>query len=260
MIVMKQSGCIGDCIYSLCAGRDLALRSGEKCRFLLACDVPAQYPPGFIHPSGNVLLSRRFAEMLLPLLRRQSWIAEADIWQGETVDVDLDQFRQLPGQVLSGTGIARWWGLVHQCQVKSWEPWLEADPVEEWQDYLVVSRTFRYCNPAIRYDFLQAYDKVVFLGLPEEWERIRNRLGPKAEFKTGKDLLECAGIILACRCFVGCASAMFALAEATKRGRCLEIYPKMPNTTVIGPGPGFESLTQEHFEWAVSQAAACNRK
>ncbi len=255
---MKMSGCIGDCIYSLCAARDMAGRSGDKVRFLLACDVPAQYPSGFVHPSGNVLLSRRFADMLLPLLRRQSWIAEAGIWQGEAVDVDLDQFRQLPGQVLSGTGIARWWGLVHRCQVRSWEQWLEADPIEEWRGWIVVNRTSRYRNPAIRYDCLKKYDRVVFLGLETEWEAIRPQLGPKAVFRTGRDLLECAGIAAACWCFVGNASAVFSLCEATKRPRVLEVYPKMPNTTVIGPGPGFESLTQDHFEWAISEAVGTN--
>ncbi len=224
---MKMSGCIGDCIYSLCAARDMAGRSGDKVRFLLACDVPAQYPSGFVHPSGNVLLSRRFADMLLPLLRRQS-------------------------------GIARWWGLVHRCQVRSWEQWLEADPIEEWRGWIVVNRTSRYRNPAIRYDCLKKYDRVVFLGLETEWEAIRPQLGPKAVFRTGRDLLECAGIAAACWCFVGNASAVFSLCEATKRPRVLEVYPKMPNTTVIGPGPGFESLTQDHFEWAISEAVGTN--
>ena len=49
--------------------------------------MPVNYPN---HPSGNVYLDERIVNLLLPLLRIQSFINKCGIYKEEVIDIDLD--------------------------------------------------------------------------------------------------------------------------------------------------------------------------
>src|SRR5690348_9880806 len=108
-----HSGNLGDLIWHLPAMIDLAQRRGHRqFKLYLKVNVPARYNEA--HPCGSVLMTPEFAESALPLLRLQPYIADADIWSGQPVDVEMDLFR-FSGANLTKGDIATWPCMAHLC-------------------------------------------------------------------------------------------------------------------------------------------------
>lgn len=110
-------------------------------------------------------------------------------------------------------------------------PWLfNIEPVTESE--IVVNRTRHYHDKKeIDWRMFEEYaDKTLFIGLEDEFAVFKKRFAPNVKlYKKCKDALEMAQIIKGSKLFVGNQSLAFALAEAMKHPRILEICYRYDN-------------------------------
>ena len=98
----------------------------------------------------------------------------------------------------------------------------------------------------IRYNFLEKYKNILFLGLKDEYAVLKKEI-VNLEYHNCKDFLEMAKIIKSCKLFIGNLSLGFALAEAMKVPRLLESGANFPLMSPNGKN-GYDFYFQEHFE------------
>jgi len=233
----RHGGNAGDVISSLATVRALG---GAACYYLVP-DVPAFYAGG-PHPCGNVRMTVSFCESLLPLLRAQPYIQRAEIWKGEQVDVNLDDFRET-GFPFSAGHICRYYQYRWPCSLDLSEPWLFVEPSSEFAGKILVNRTARYRNQRIDYTALDGKADVVFVGLPAEHGAVR-----RVPCVTAPDYLTLASWLAGCRGFVGGQSSCWLLAEGVKlRPRLLEVCLYAPNAGPHGHG-AYEAIDQHSFD------------
>src|SRR6185503_8495043 len=94
------SGKAGDIIYSLPVLRRLNQFSGNAALYL-----------NLIQPHNGKVdkhFNEKIVEMLIPLLKRQSYIAECKVYSGQPIDVDLDAFRYI-SVPLDRSSLSRWY-------------------------------------------------------------------------------------------------------------------------------------------------------
>jgi hypothetical protein len=243
----SHGGNAGDLIFSLPALR--AISADAPAHLLLELGRPAFYDDGQ-HPLGNVRLNRTIFEMLKPLLEAQSYIQTCDVMaSGEAVDYALDFFRDAPLPGDKGY-LARWCFYVYGVNYDLSQAWLTAPRDAGLNDALVIARSQRYRNPVLDYGFLARYPRLLFVGVDAEFAELRERL-PRLEHVRVADFLQMAGIIASCRLFVGNQSLPFALAEALKVPRVLEISPRAPNVIPEGPN-GYDCYFQRQFEFVIA--------
>jgi hypothetical protein len=247
----KHSGNAGDVIYALPA--IYAIAKDHKAHIHLNTGVETIYEKDVNHPMGNSMLNEKTAGMLAPLLLYQPQIITCDIYTKQQVDVDLDLFRKFP--LFYGYGnIARWYFYIFAVQADLSLPWLQAPDNNEFKDSIVIARSQRYRNPGIDFSFLSKYPSLIFLGLPEEYEDMKTSL-PQIRHQPVNDFLEMASIIKSCRLFIGNQSFPFAIAEALKAKRVLEVCYYCPNVNVEGKN-GYDFCYQPQFEKTVELALA----
>jgi ADP-heptose:LPS heptosyltransferase len=127
-------------------------------------------------------------------------------------------------------------------------------PDESVSDYIVIARSQRYRAPEINYSFLKRYPKLLFIGVEQEWKEMQQML-PGIDYRPVNDFLEMARIIGGSKLFIGNQSFPFAIAEALKTKRLLEVYWRAPNVIPEGSNgydfyfqPQFEKLAERLFE------------
>lgn len=242
--VFVHSGHAGDVIYALPAAR--ALADGKAFTLYLRAGVDAEL--AVPHPTGSVRLDDAMVGRLLPLMQAQSYIRQAARYEGQDVDTPLDLFRQSPVNTEKGN-IARWYCALFAVSLDLSRPWLEVDPEPGIDDMVVLARSSRYRNPALDHRFLRTLPRLGFVGVASEYEEMR-RVLPSLEFLQTNDFLQLARIIRGCRLFIGNQSAPFAIAEALKVRRILEVCDRLPNVIPEGIG-GYEAWMQPQFEFLV---------
>ena len=82
----------------------------------------------------------------------------------------------------------------------------------DYNDYVLVNRTYRYKNININYKFLSKYRNIIFVGLENEYKEFVKDV--PCDFITCKDFLEMAQIIAGCKFFIGNQSSPLAIAQA----------------------------------------------
>jgi hypothetical protein len=248
-VSFKHSGNAGDVIYALPSIG--AISGGLPVNLFLNVNVNTDYGKGNYHPYGNVMLTPKSAEMLMPLLKYQQNIQSCKIYQDEPIDVDLDLFRKFP--LFKGLGnIARWYFYVFGIQADLSKPWLTAPIDHRYSQCIVIARSHRYRNPDIDFSFLSQYGELIFVGLKEEYEDMKEMI-PQLKYQPVNDFLELAAIINSCRLFIGNQSFPFSIAEALKVKRVLEVCHYCPNVNVEGAN-GFDFCYQQPFEKTVALA------
>lgn len=243
----KHSGNSGDIIYSLPTVFELA--KNGKAQLYLNEGEPGIYQD--YHPLGGVMLNDKVVQMLKPLLSHQPQIMLCEKYNGESIDYDLDQFRNY-GILMDRGSIIKWYFYVYGITADSSLPWLTAPKDSQYADYMVIARSHRYRQPMINYGFLKKYPKKIFVGVVEEYEDMKKVL-PDIDYHPVNDFLEMATIINSCRLFIGNQSFPFSLAEALKANRLLEVFYKAPNVIVEGKGAR-DFMYQPQFEYMVKQA------
>jgi hypothetical protein len=240
----KHSGNCGDIIYSLPAVWEL-VKNG-KVEFYLQINTPTRY--NNYHPLENVMLNKKMADMLKPLLLYQPFCKSCEIYSGNKIDYDLDIFRKFI--LLPDRGnIARWYFYIFAVYPSLSNPWLIAPKEPTMKDCILIARSHRYRNPNISYSFLQKYPNVKFVGVEQEFLDMKSSI-PNLEYKPVNDFLEMATLINSCKLFIGNQSFPFAIAEGLKINRLLEVYYLSPNVNVEGRG-AYDFLFQPQFETMV---------
>jgi len=247
-ISFSHSGHAGDIIYSIPAMQSLA--KGRKINLYLELYKPARdFTKKMRHPNGQVMLTPKSIELFAPLILSQPAFKKCEALKDQKVQYDLTVFREFPFDYRMGS-IARWYFLTYGINGDLGKPWLQVTPDKTFNHAIVLARSSRYRSPKIDYGFLQKYPRLVFVGMPEEFEDMKKQL-PKLEYKPVTNFLELAAVIAGSKLFIGNQSFPFSLAEALKVRRVLEVFYKCPNVLVEGPN-GYDFCYQPQFEKIVS--------
>ncbi len=243
----KHSGQSGDIIYALPA--IYALAANGQAHLHLNLSMPLINKKHIDkNPLGNAMLNEKMVNMLAPLLLHQPSIATCDIYNDQTIDYDLDAVRNQPFFLDRGN-ISRWYFNVFAIWADLSKAWLTAPTNAMFSEHIIIARSHRYRAPGIDYTFLDKYPTKIFVGVPDEYDDMKKQI-PSLQYYAVKDFLELATLINSCKLFIGNQSFPFAIAEALKVNRLLEVYYKAPNVVVEGLG-GHDFYYQSHFEQAV---------
>ncbi len=244
----KHFGLIGDIIYAIPAMQVLA--QGRKIHLHLQINQKSMYKKGMKHQNKDKILTEKSVEMLAPLILSQPGFAVCDILSDQRVDYDLDYFRKYPFDYNRGH-ICRWYFQTYGITADLGKSWLAVTPDNTFKDEIVIARSFRYRAPGISYAFLDQYPNISFIGLKEEYEDLKNQI-PSLKYIAVKNFLEFAAIIAGCKFFIGNQSFPFAVAEALKVPRVLELYFECPNVIPEGKD-AYDFCYQPQFEKIVRQ-------
>jgi len=260
----KFSQLPGDLINFLPGIKHVCERDNKKAVIMLGLDIEWQSPWAQTRKEKSSL-TKATMESLMPLLLSQDYIEDVVSWQevdptryqlwcsffkmlrtsSEIINfhnenfkhiVDLDKIYLAPNIIPHGN-IHRWpWYCYPDMACSLAEPWLFVEPDEGLGDYIVVNRTLRARNKNIDYSFLKPYqDKLLFVGLYDEYLKFIEEAGLNVIGRIeAQDLLELATLIRSARFFIGNQSLCFALAEAMKVPRILEVCPELPNCVPAG--------------------------
>ncbi|NTV75851.1 MAG: hypothetical protein HGA66_16810 [Holophaga sp.] len=245
----KHSGNAGDIIYALPAIRALCGGGGGRLRLVLDTPIHVRHLRSS-HPLGGVMLNRAMFDLLAPLLEAQPYLESVQVLDSERVDYDLDRFRTSP-LPQDRLGISRWYFYHLAVSADLSEPWLEAPEVPAFRGSVIIARSQRYRNLCLDYQFLDRYPDLVFCGLEEEFADMRRTL-PRLTYAPVKDFLQLAGMIRSCRLFIGNQSLPYALAEAQKVRRVLELDPSTPNVVPCGRD-AHDVVFQSQFQQVVAR-------
>jgi hypothetical protein len=244
----SHSGHTGDVIYAMPAM--YALANGRKINLYLRLNQPAtEFTKKMRHPNGNVMLTEKSVQLFSPLLSAQPGINLFAALGNEEVHYDLSMFKAFPFDYRMSS-ITRYFLFSFGVSYPLHEPWLHVTPDHSFNDAIVIARSSRYRTPGIDYSILKKYPRVVFVGLPDEFEDMHPHI-PHMQYKSVANFLELAEVIAGSKLFIGNQSFPFALAEALKAKRMLEVYYQCPNVTAEGPG-AHEFCYQPQFEKMLS--------
>jgi ADP-heptose:LPS heptosyltransferase len=242
-----HSGSLGDVVYCIPTIRSLQALKAEpfaKANLYLKPDVPGTIPT-WAGTRANVRMSGAEAERLIPLLTGQQGLNEVAIYQGQDIDINLDKFRDT-GFGFDRGDICRYYAYAFKSHPALWKPWLKVEPSKDYAGAVLVSRTTRYQNPGINYRFLARRPNVYFVGYPDEYTAFNKECSGLPRLQA-KDARELASWIAGAKCLIGNQSFPFALAEAMKTTRLLEVFPAVPNVVIHGP-KGWDAINQNLFE------------
>ena len=237
-----HSGHCGDLIYSLALIKELS--KSHKCNLFIGVGkkIKGAY---FKHPSKGVYIDNRIAKQILPLLKFQSFLNEVKIHSEESIDINLDLFRDLP--ISLNFNSCRWYFHLTGAHVDLSAPYLNSTEHNSVKDKIIILRTFRYRNHFINYNFLNNVEEsIVFIGLKEEFEDLKRDI-PKLQHYEPENFFEMSQIIKSSKFFLGNQSPAFAIAEALKVPRLLECCPDFTVVQPIG-GNCYDFYFQIHFE------------
>lgn len=262
----RHSGKLGDIIYSLPAVRAL----GGGSYFVDHRTEYFQKPP----------LGEASAEMMTQLLRTQSYIHDAALYDGRLVTCDLDRFRDKAGGIhvfnflraqgnrfaglLFGNAVEQMreniipkievdlpqchWDCVSLPGKANLEPWLSGISPKHIGD-IVVCKTDRYPGQLDWRMLAPFARKTVFVGLELEHFAFCESRFP-VEFYKATDFVDLAQVIAAAKLFVANQGFGLALAEAMSVPRVVEVFDESPNR--ILSTNAHDSLTREIIEMHVS--------
>jgi hypothetical protein len=242
----RHSGNLGDIIYALPV---LATLKGDRKinELYLRINQPSQLDN---HSMGQFMLTEKTVEWMKPLLSELSYIDKTDVFNDQSIDFDLDLFRKMPIKFSSGD-ISRWYFYIFNVYYDLSQPWIRVIPNDYFSHSVVLSRTERYNNPVIDYSFLKEYPSVYFVGMESEFLKMKKVI-PNLDWAKVNNALELAQVIAGAKVFIGNQSFPYALAEAMKTTRILELCVYCPNVVVHGER-GYDFYFQKNLESLVSR-------
>lgn len=263
MNTFRHSGKLGDIIYSLPTVR--ALGGGA-----FYVDATTRYPE-------KPALGADAAKGMVELLKTQDYIAHADIYSGQPISCELDQFRKkaTPAHVFNAVNskidmiVESFGGKIVKELRRQFVPTLQIDlPQFHWEAAglpgkvdtsrpwitgitprpiaeIVISRTDRYSGQ-FNWRLLQAYaDRSVFIGFEEEWQSF-SRLYFTVKFCRVASLVEFAQIVAGAKLYVGNQSLGLALADAMLIPRAAELGEA--NSIRMSPVRSYKNITHQVVE------------
>ena len=238
-----HSGHLGDIIYSLPLIKEIAKKS--KCNLYLEVDkeIPKKVHD-LGHPFGRFFLTKEAAHKLIPLIKKQKYISEVQLYDGEEIDINLNLFRDLP--INFNIDCIRWYFHLTGIHGDLLNPYVEIEPHKVFKNRIVIMRSLRRQNKMISYKFLNNYENPLFIGLKDEYEELKNEI-KNLEYYDCTDFSELASIIKSSKIFIGNLSFGYALAESIKVKRLLESGPNFPLVYPNGEN-AYDCYFQNHFE------------
>lgn len=242
-ISFLHSGHLGDLINALPLIKEIS--KTKKCNYYIEAEkkIP-NHVKSNLHPFGDVYLSKKSVNMVLPLLKRQTYLNSAEEFKNQKIDIDLNFFRELP--INFNLDSIRWYSHLTGIHPNLSESYIETDDHKSLENKIVVVRTLRRKNFLINYKFLNNYKDIIFLGLKNEFLDLKKDIS-KLEFYDCKNFLEMAEIIKSSKIFIGNLSFGYTLAEGLKVPRLLESNPEFPLVYPNGR-KGYDFYFQNHFE------------
>lgn len=209
----KHSGARGDLIYSLPTIQKLG---GGKLYINRKED----------HFFGIEMTDDEF-QSITAFFKTQSYIDEVLEWDGQQVDYDLDLFRALdPMFIPLSSAYLMKFGVNYDLE-KSWIETSKIPVISKAE--IVVSRSDRYHSPFDWKELFPWVDRAIFVGLKSEHEEFVRKTGLNIRHEVTETWVEMAGLILGSKLFIGNQSLPYALAEAVKHPRVLEVCSRCPN-------------------------------
>lgn len=243
----------GDVIYSLPGIKQVCLNNNAKANYFIHIDQTGHYYPGAEHPYGNKMQTNYSFDMIAPLMFEQYYISDVKRWNGENILVDLDEIRNMqigmPNGNISRWYFARWPDMTTDLS----KPWIKASGLNHHLDgKILINRTSRYHGGWINYFFLKKYqDRLVFVGLESEAVDFMKEWGFDFGYLKVNNFLELANAMASCKFFIGNQSTCFAIAEAMKIPRALEVCPWALNVIPAG-GDAFDYHHQGQMEMIIN--------
>jgi hypothetical protein len=236
-----HSGHCGDIINSLPVIKKIA--NSHICNLYLRLNktIPVDH---LDHPFGQVYLNDRGFKMLDPLLKKQKYLSNVEIFKGQEIDVNLDLIRELP--IALEFDSMRYSFHIAGEQTDLSEEFIQVEEHEKVKNKIVIQRSLRRQNHLINYKFLNKYEDVYFVGVKNEYEELKKEINHLI-FYDCESFLEMASIIKSSKIFIGNASLGFTLAEGLKIPRLLESSPWSSPQQVHGKN-GYDFFFQSHFE------------
>ncbi len=241
-------GHLGDIINCLPVIKELSKNS--KCSLYIQKEklIPDHVASGD-HPFGKVYLSEKSIKKFLPLLKSQNYLFNVEIFNNQKIDIDLNFFREL--NINFNIDSVRWYSHLTGIHPDLSKKYLEVEGHSKFQNHIVILRSLRRQNKFINYSFLNNYEKIVFVGLENEFNDLKKSINHLEHYDC-KDFLELASIIKNSKVFIGNLSFGYAIAEALKVPRLLESAPDFPLVYPNG-SEGYDFYFQSHFECLVKK-------
>jgi hypothetical protein len=227
----KHSGDMGDIIYALPVIR--AMGGG-----VLYMDPEGGLKSPLVKWVGRdrTKLSAATIESAMPLLRLQPYLEDVRMWEGQSVEFDLDLFRQnIRFNNLSDSHLAAFNLPLTERDMA----WLIVDTPTPVPDRpLVLARNLRYHgNDAFWEAFLpQIKNRAIFVGSPLEHQSLVAAFGHEIEYHPTATILDLARVLAGCQQFIGNEGLPRAIAEGLKLNVINEYGRLYPNTIFRRPG------------------------
>jgi hypothetical protein len=258
-VEIKHSFNSGDLVVLLASLQHLFETTGKQSVIYQTVDFPAYYFQGAYSPirdsnGQQVCMNREMFERMLPLLKSQPYIRDAFMWEGESVDFDIDQTRDSKAIPMPAGFLHQWNSSIfpelNHNPAKQWL-YVEKDSIskDQYKDKIIINRTHRYTNPYINYYFLKPYqDRVLFSGTTEEYNHFCSQFDLQIEHLQTDNFYQLAQIISWCKFGIYNQSLTFHLADAMKTNRILELCAVFPNTFITGAN-GSQFYHQQALEY-----------
>jgi hypothetical protein len=250
-ISVKQSGMLGDLVYSLSAAHQAHLINNKPIDFYIGFNEINTVPG---HPSGKYCMSDNMYEYIKPLLLHQPWINSVNKHINEPIDYDFDAFRHIGLNLAASDLRMMHFPIYPQLNHKlDTQPIIHEKDLEYLKDKIVINLSPRYRNPSIDYSILEPLrEYLVFVGHDEEYKMFNRNSIMNVKRVHVKDALHMANIIASCRLFIGNQSSTFSIAEQLKTPRLLEVFNRAPNVIPCG-GLGYGFYTTENLKFYLSK-------
>lgn len=200
-------------------------------------------------PGVLALTKEKQRDFLAPLLALQPYIEDITLDYPPEGFTDLRRYREISAADLS-KHLATCHAEAAGVKVNLETPWLEVTP--KYQRLIIINRTKRY-HGKLAWHLLKNYeDEVGFVGTEKEYDRFRAETEVVPEWIPVTDALHMAQIIAGSSLFIGNQSCAFAIAEALKHPRVLEVSTEKPNCMPHG-AEGWTELTIGRIERCIEE-------
>lgn len=251
----KHFANIGDIIASLPTVKTFYEKTKRKVIFCQQLNVKGEYFQGATHPTldadgQQVMCNQSMFDMIKPLLVSQPYIHDAEVYNGQHININLDNIRSGAFVNMPNGAIQAWHFLDKPDMAYDLsKPWIEIGEVdikecgfiydgmatsmlraEDIERRVIINFTERYRNAALNYFFLKKHEGVlVFAGTAKEHELFSKAWGLDIPRLHVTNFLQLAYILKKARFLISNQSFCWNLAEAMKTPRILEYCSYAPN-------------------------------
>lgn len=212
MKTFKHSGELGDIMYSL----PVIKYFGGGILFLDPLGGEKEPLVKLQSPDGRTSLCERSINFIKPLLELQDYIKEVRYWNGESVDYNLDNFRQIVSSrdKRSNNLVDNNLQAFNIPFEYSNEDWIKNIKEKKLEKKMVISRSLKRSSnfPFFMRNREMLKNDAVFVGLPLEHQVFEHILKINIEYYKEEDIIDLCSVIKGSEAFIGNSSFILTLA------------------------------------------------